>query len=170
MLIPNRPPSARPFLAVALACVALLPASATAVGVRQPLQFFNGRTELVSTVKVFARKAYNSRTLGNGQILPDGSLALVQQIYDEGQSPQQRKWRIRRLGPTHFGGTMSDAVGPVVVDEVGGRYRFKFRMKGSLTVEQWLTPIAGQDAAKSTVTVRKFGFRVATSTGIIRRI
>jgi hypothetical protein len=169
MLNLNRYVPVRHLLAAALTCVALLPASATAIGTRQPLQFFNGRTELISTVKVFARKSYQSRTLGNGQILPDGSLALVQQIFDEGQSTQQRKWRIRRLGPGHFGGTMSDAIGPVLVDEVGGRYRFKFRMKGNLTVEQWLTPIAGEDAAKSNVTVRKFGFRVATSTGIIRR-
>jgi hypothetical protein len=148
----------------------LLPASADAGGFRQPLQFFAGRTEMVSFVKVVMRKPYRSRTLGLGRILPDGSLALVQQVLDDGKPPQQRRWRIRQVAPGRYAGTMSEAVGPVIVDEVGDRYRFKFRMKGNLAIEQWLTPLVGGTAARSDVTVRKFGMRVASSSGTIRHI
>ena len=160
---------ARSLFATAAICLVLAPGSATA-SLPQPLQFFSGRTEMISTVKVVARKPYRSRTLGNGRILPDGSLVLIQQVFEEGKSPQQRNWRIRQIGPHRYAGTMSDATGPILVEELGGRYRFKFRMKGNLSVEQWLTPAAGGNSAASNVTVRKFGLRVASSVGFVRRI
>jgi len=56
------------------------------------------------------------------------------------------------------------------VDEVDGRYRFKFKMKGDLFVEQWLTPAPDGNSAQSKLTVRKFGMKVASSTGYVRRI
>ena len=157
-------------LAGALVGAVLLPVSADSARLRQPLRFFEGRTEMVSVVKVVMKQPYRSRTLGAGRLLPDGSLALTQQIFDQGQPPSQRRWRIRQVGPGRFAGSMSEAVGPVVVDEVGGRYRFKFRMKGGLAVEQWLTPQPGGRSARTDLTVRKLGMRVASSTGTIRRL
>ena len=124
---------------------------------------------MVSTVKVIMKKPYRSRTVGDGRILSDGSLAMIQQVFDEGKSPERRHWKIRQTGPGHFTGTMTEAIGPVVVTEVDGKYRFKFKMKGNLAVEQWVTPI-DEDAAKSRLTVRKLGMTVASSTGTIRRI
>lgn len=150
--------------------IASLPAAATPQSAHAPLQFFQGRTELVSVVKVVMRKPFRSRTIGQGQILPDGSLSLVQNVQDEARPPQTRSWRIRQIAHGRFGGTMSDAVGPVQVDEVGGKYRFRFRMKGNLAVEQWLIPMSGGNSAKSRTIVRKMGIKVATADGVIRRI
>src|SRR6185503_19631572 len=124
----------------------------------------------VTVGKGVVEKAYRSRTLGAGRNLPDGTLALAQQIYDQGQPPAQRRWRIRQLAPGRFAGTMTEAVGPVLVDEVDGSYRFKFRMKGSLSVEQWLIPLPDGNSARTTLTVRKFGMRVASSVGTIRKL
>lgn len=170
MLSMNRPLSARNFATGALMCLVLAPASAASIGTRQPLQFFSGRTEMISVVKVMAKRPYRSRTMGDGRILPDGSLALVQQVFDDGKSPERRNWKMHQVGPGRYAGTMSDAVGPVLVEEVNGSYRFKFRMKGGLSIEQWLTPVPGAEAAKTNMTARKFGFRVATSQGFVRRI
>ena len=153
----------------ALIGAAILPASADA-GIRQPLRFFEGRTEMVSTVKVIMKKPYHSRTLGSGRILGDGSLALLQQVYDEGQPPKQQKWKVHQVGPGRYSGTMTEAIGPVAVDEVGGRYRFKFRIKGNLAVEQWLTPSADGSSAQSKLTVRKYGMKVASAAGYVRRV
>ena len=125
---------------------------------------------MVSTVKVVMSKPYRSRTLGNGQLLPDGSLSLVQQVQDEGKPAASRRWKIRKIDEDSFSGTMSDAIGPVNVEEIDGRYRFKFKMKGNLAVEQWVTPLADGRTAKSSASVRKFGMRVATSEGFIRRL
>ena len=166
----NRPRLGRIVLASALCAILLLPASADAISLRQPLRFFEGRTEMVSVVRVMMKQPYRSRTVGSGRILPDGSLAMIQQVFDDGKVPTQRNWRIRQVAPGRFAGTMTEAVGPVRVDEVAGRYRFKFRMKGNLAVEQWMTPLPGGASAQSSVTVRKLGMKVATSVGTIRRL
>jgi len=150
--------------------LSLLPSAAVADSDRAPLQFFNGKTEMVSTIKVIMKKPFRSRALGTGRILPDGSLSLAQQVFDEGEPTKQRNWKIRQIASGHYAGTMTEAVGPVTVEEVDGKYRFNYKMKGNLAVEQWMTPLAGGNAAKSIVTVRKFGMKVASSTGIIKRV
>jgi hypothetical protein len=136
----------------------------------QPLRFFEGRTELLSLVKVTMNKPYSSKTLGRGQILSDGSLSLIQQVHDQGKPTRHRRWLIREISPGRFTGTMSDAVGPVQIQQVGGKFLFRFRMKGKLAIEQVITPLPGGKSASSKVTVRKLGMRVATSEGTIRKL
>jgi len=150
--------------------VCLLPSAAVADSARAPLQFFNGKTEMVSTIKVIMKKPYHSRAIGNGRILTDGSLSLAQQVFDDGEPAKQRNWKIRQVASDRYTGTMTEAVGPVVVEEVDGKYRFNYKMKGNLAVEQWVTPVPGGKSANSVVTVRKFGMKVASSTGIIRKL
>jgi len=134
-----------------------------------PMRFFEGRTEGVSTVKVVMKKAYTSRTIGRGEI-ENGVLNLVQRVNDEGRSPFERRWTMRQVAPGRFTGAMSEAVGPVTVDEVGGRFRFRFRMKGNLSIEQWLTPLPGGREALSKISIRKFGMTVGRSDGTIRKL
>lgn len=63
-----------PSLLIALA----VPASpAKAERILEPLRFFEGRTEMLSLVKVMMKKPYQSRTVGRGRILADGSLSLI---------------------------------------------------------------------------------------------
>ena len=155
---------------VALAAFALSTGAARAGPLQNPLQFFEGRTESVSTVKVVMKKPLQSRSIGRGNILPDGSLNLVQRVEEEGRAPFERRWKIRQIGPGRYAGTMSEAKGPVTIDEVGDRYRFRFKMKGNLAVEQWLSPLPGNKAASTKVTIRKFGMAVAKSEGTIRKI
>lgn len=145
-------------------------APARAERMLEPLRFFEGRTELFSMVKVMMKKPYRSQTLGRGQILPDGSLSLVQQVQEQGKPTSHRRWLIREVSPGRFTGTMSDAVGPVQIQQIGGKFVFKFRMKGKLAVEQWIMPLPGGKSAKSKVTVKKLGVRVATSEGTIRKL
>jgi len=152
----------------AWAAVAIFPGVAEAEAV-SPLRFFEGRTEMVSVVKVLMKRPYRSVTLSDGRILPDGSLLLVQSIHDERQTVQKRIWKVKQVGTGLFTGTMSEAISPVIAQEIRGAYRFRFKMKGNLAVEQWLTPLPGARVARSTTTVRKFGMSVATSEGTIRR-
>jgi hypothetical protein len=169
-MLPAAYSPARMLGALAIVAISLLPSAAVAESDQAPLQFFSGKTEMVSTIKVIMKKPFRSRAIGNGRILSDGSLSLAQQVFDEGQPTKQRNWKIRQIASGHYAGTMTEAVGPVTVEEVDGKYRFKYKMKGNLAVEQWMTPLAGGNAAKSTVTVRKFGMKVASSTGIIKRV
>jgi hypothetical protein len=158
-------------LAVAPALLLAAPTASASLQPRtDPLLFFQGRTETVGTVKIIFHKAYRTRSIGNGRIEPDGSLLLVQKVQDEGKPPTQRWWRVRETAPDRFTATMSEAVGPVVIQRVGERYRFRFRLKGNLSAEQMLTPLDGGRSALSRLTVRKMGMTVATTDGIVRRI
>ena len=160
----------RLFLCVAPAALVTTSVSATSSRPENPLRFFEGRTEMTSTVKLVTKRPYRSRTFGQGRIAPDGTLHLVQRVEDDGRRAYDRRWRIRQVGPGRFSGTMSEARGPVTAQEVGGRYRFRFRMKGSIAIEQWLTPVPGGQAARSTVTIRKLGMTVGHSEGVIRKL
>ena len=164
----------RLYLAIApvAACTAMAFVSTPARAERlaDPLRFFEGRTESVSTVKLIMKKSFRSRSVGRGVIKPDGSLELVQQVEDDGEPTKVRRWKIRQVGPGRFSGSMSEAKGPVSIDEVGDRYRFRFKMKGDLSVEQWLTPLPGGKSGLSNITIRKFGMKVGTSEGKIRKV
>jgi len=111
------------FASAMMIAAALSTGPAEAIGVADPLRFFEGRTEMVSLVKVVMKKPFRSQTIGQGYISPDGTLSLVQQVKEEGKQPRQRRWRIRQIGPGRYSGTMSEAIGPVQVRELGGKLR-----------------------------------------------
>ena len=149
---------------------AMIPSPAASQGIDDPLGFFEGRTESSSTVKLMMKKPYRTRTTGHGEIASDGSLVLVQHVQEDGRPAHDRRWHMRKLSPGHFSGTMTDAKGVVTADEVGGRYRFRFKMKDGVSIEQWLTPIADGKAARNTMTIKKFGIKVGSSEGTIRKV
>ncbi|MBA2770590.1 MAG: DUF3833 domain-containing protein [Pseudomonadota bacterium] len=158
------------FAVIASALAAAHATPATAERIQDPLRFFEGRTETVSSVKVVTKKPVRTRSLGRGIIKADGTLDLVQRVEEQGKPARIRRWLIRRVAPGRFTGTMSEATGPVTVEQVGEGYRFRFKMKGNLSVEQWLTPHAGGKSATNKVTVRKLGIKVGSSDGTIRKI
>ena len=149
---------------------ALSSTQATAAASLDPLRFFVGSTETVGTLSVVMHKTVKTRSIGRGQLKPDGTLYLLQRVEDEGKAPYLRQWNIHQIGAGRFSGTMSEATSPVAIDQVGNRYRFRFKMKGDMSVEQWLTPLPGGQSASSDTTVRKFGFAVATSAAIISKL
>ena len=135
-----------------------------------PFNFFEGVTDTVGTLKIVMHSPVRTHCISRGELRPDGSLSLLQRVEDEGSQPYSRSWLVRQVAPGHFVGTMSQASGPVTIDEVGDRYHFRFRMSGGLSVEEWLTPMAGGKSATSSITVHKFGFPVASSEGVVRKI
>ena len=135
-----------------------------------PLRFFEGLTESVGTMNVISKGPVRMRSLGRGAIQSDGSLLLVQRVEEQGKVKSNRRWHIREVAPGRFLGTMSEAKGPVTIEKVGSRYRFRFRLKGNLSAEQWLIPLPDGKSAISRLIVRKLGFPVARSEGTIRKI
>lgn len=133
------------------------------------MHFFEGKTESLSTIKLIMQKPYRSRTIGDGAI-DEGVLHLVQRVHEDGKVPYDRKWRMRQVAPGRFAGTMSEAKGPVTAEQIGGGYRFRFKMKGNVSIEQWLTPLPGGKSARSRVTIRKLGMTVGRSDGVIRKL
>ena len=136
----------------------------------RPLDFFEGTTVSEGTLKVALKDPVRTRSVSRGSLEQNGTLVLVQRVEDQGKAPYDRHWRIRQTGPRTYSGTMSEASGPVTVEQVGARYRFRFKMRGNLSVEQWLAPLADGRTASSNITIRKFGIVVATSQATIRKV
>lgn len=153
---------------LALLVAALVPSAASA-GIPDPLRFFEGRTESMATMRIINRSPVVSRWVGYGTIKADGSLQVVQHVNEQGRPDFDRWWQIREVGPDQFAGTMSEATGPVTIERIGAAYRFRFRMKKNLSAEQWLTPL-GETAARTRMTIRKFGVTVGHSEGWIRKM
>jgi hypothetical protein len=161
----------RPTLAVLLVVPVLVAVPlAAADTIESPMKFFEGRTDSSGTLKVMLSGTRRSTSIGHGRIHADGSLSLVQQVDEVGRPRRERRWTIRQVGPGRYSGTMSEATGPVSIEEVGGRYRLRLRMAGGLNVEQWLTPMSGGRAARSDIVVRKMGVTVARGEGVIRKV
>jgi hypothetical protein len=157
-------------LAIAIPALIFAAPVASAEQPINPLRFFEGRTVVDGMVKVMFHKAYRTHSIGEGVIERDGSLTLVQHVVDEGKPPHDRKWRVHSTGAETFSAMMSEAVGPVTIERVGDNYRFRYKMKGKLSVEQVLSPMADGRSARNVGKVRKMGMVVATSTGIIRKV
>jgi hypothetical protein len=157
-------------LPLALAAATVVAAPSPPTKVDDPLRFWEGRTESESTVKVLMHKPFRSHAVGRGRIRPDGSLDLVQRVEEDGKPAKERRWQIRQVGPGRYSGTMSEAKGPVTIEEVDGRFRFRFKMAGNLSVEQILTPQPGGRSAISRLTIKKLGMTVGRSEGTVRKI
>jgi hypothetical protein len=115
-------------------------------------------------------KPYSTRSIGAGRIESDGSLTLVQRVEDEGEPARERRWHVRRTAPGEFVASMTDAVGPVEIERVGDRYRFRFNLKGNLHAEQILVPLPDGKSAHNSVRVKRMGITVATTDGTIRKV
>jgi hypothetical protein len=161
---------------VLAACIASLALSAPATAeeraapVFSPLRFFEGRTEGQGQVKIMFKSSHGVRVHGEGRITPDGALVLVQDVLEEGKPPRRRSWHIRETDPGRYAGTLSDATGPVRLEVIDGRFFVKFRMKGGLGIEQWLTAAPGGQSVHNSMVIRKFGITVAKLEETIRKV
>jgi hypothetical protein len=134
-----------------------------------PVEFFRGKTEGSGKLKIIFEATKRVDVKSEGYVEKDGTLVLSQRVHQEGQDPRQRYWRLRRIGPTRFTGTITDAAGPVTVDLVGDKARIRYTMKNNMTVEQWLTP-SGVRTVSNQMKVRRFGLIVARFTETIRKL
>ena len=132
-------------------------------------QFFRGRTQGEGALKVLLKPPKRIRVESAGVIAKDGTLVLTQRIDEQGERPRIRQWRLRRTGPTRFEGSLTDAVGPVVVDLVGDRARIRYEMKNKLRVEQWLSA-GGPKTLHNEMRIRRIGLTVARVKETIRKL
>jgi hypothetical protein len=134
-----------------------------------PVEFFRGRTRGEGVLKVIFEPAKPVRVESVGTAEPDGTLVLVQRVDDHNGPPRTRIWRMRRLAPGRFTGTMDDAVGPVTIALVGDSARLTYVDHEGNHFDQLLTP-KGPGEAIDEMKVRRFGFVVARLTETIRKL
>ena len=133
-------------------------------------QFFVGQTHGDGRLRIVASHPRAVQVDGNGRIDTDGTLILDQHVTTQGQGARDRQWRMRPLGEGRYGGTLSDASGPLVAQVTGNCLHLRFSAKGHLTIEQWIYLQPGGHVALNRMVVRKFGVRVARLDETIRHV
>ena len=133
------------------------------------LTFFTGRTEGVGRLKVVLRRGQPIRVEGRGRV--EGEMLILDQMVTQGSgAPKPRQWRIRRVGPGRYVGTLTDARGPVVGTAVDDRLHLRFTSTSGFRVDQWLTLASDGRSARNRLTAKRFGVTVATLDETIRKL
>jgi hypothetical protein len=149
------------FLAAA-AVAATFTASASAKGPIDPIAFFTGRSHGEAKLKVLLQSPKTVTVESIGKRGKNGTLILDQRVREEGKDAKSRRWVLRRVGPGRYTGTLTDAVGPVVVTSDAQAVHIRYEMKDGLQVEQTLTPQERGRVMDNQMHVRKLGLVVAT--------
>lgn len=169
---PGNTPDSRRITAVTR-CAALLIAvtcvggAASGAGAAQaqsfdPITFFTGATESTGTLKQAFSSTKATHVTGYGAMRGNGVFVLDQAMTVTGETAKNRRWQLHQISPGHFGGTISDAKGPVTIDVTGNRLLIKYTMQNGLKVESVITIAAGGRTGHNVSTVRKWGMTAAT--------
>ncbi|SFP77499.1 DUF3833 family protein [Sphingomonas rubra] len=135
-----------------------------------PFRFFAGQTRGEGQLKVVFRARTPIAVRGVGRVEADGTLVLDQTVREGSKPPRTRQWRLRRLSPTRYQGTLTDARGPVIGDVEGPRLHLRFTSTDGFRVQQWLTLAADGRSAANHLQAKRFGVTVATLEERITRI
>lgn len=133
------------------------------------LAFFTGRLAGEGRLRKAFGAAETTRVESVGRV--EGGTLHLHQIVHEGTKPARaRDWLIREVAPGRYGGTLSDAAGPVTGESSGNRLHLAFAIKGGLRVDQWLTLAPNGRSAANVLSVRKLGITVAALAETIRKL
>jgi hypothetical protein len=136
-----------------------------------PEAFFIGRTEGKGVIKGPLARRTTLTDQGEGHVLKDGTLVLDQIVHREGNAPEKRHWRIRKVAEGRYSGTISDAKGPVTAEVTGNCLHVRYRIaKGNYAAEQFVYLQPGSRVAFNRMTVKKFGITVASVEETIRKV
>lgn len=135
-----------------------------------PTTFFAGRTKGEGQLKILLKATQAVHVQGEGRVDRDGTLVLDQIVQRGDRKPDRRQWRMRAVGPNHYRGTLTDAVGPVDIRTKGSLLTIRYDAKGGVTIAQSLYLDASGRTALNRMTVTKFGIAVAHLTETIRKL
>jgi hypothetical protein len=134
-----------------------------------PVEFFQGKTHGVGTLKIIFQSSKTMTVDSVGTKEKDGSLVLKQVIHEPGKPPRTRYWRMRQTAPNRFEGTLTDAASPVRVDVTSEGVRIRYTGKDHLNFDQLLTPVSPTEVHDS-IRVKRFGITVAHFEETIRKV
>lgn len=150
-------------LALAACTAAAAPPEASQPGPAfDPVAFFTGPSRGEGKLNQVMKGVRRVTVDSVGRKARDGSVILDQQVAIAGDPVKVRRWVLRQVAPGRFGGSLSDASGPVEAQAIGRAIRIRYPMKGGLKVEQWLVALPGGRSVDNRMTVTKWGMKVAT--------
>ena len=158
------------FAAALLLCALAAPAAANPEPKLDMLAFFAGKTHADNVIKIAFKPPHKLIVDSIGGRNKEGEFVLIDTVQEEGKPVRKRTWVMRPAGPNHFTGVLSDAKGPVEVTVSGDSALIRYTMKeGGLTVEQRVQ-LQRDGTLSNTVVAKKFGLKVASVDGTIRKV
>jgi hypothetical protein len=156
--------------AALLLCALAAPAVADPGPKLDMLAFFTGRTHADNVIKIALHGPHKLIVDSIGGHNKEGEFVLIDTVQEEGKPVRKRTWVMRPAGPNRFVGALSDAKGPVEVTVSGDSALIRYTMKeGGLKVEQRVQ-LQRDGTLSNTVVAKKFGLKVASVDGAIRKV
>jgi hypothetical protein len=156
-------------LAAAVLLALAIVAPADAAPKLDMVAFFSGRTEADNILRVVFKPATSLNVQCIGKV--EGKQFVMIETVHEGVKPaRQRKWVIQEVGPGHYSGSMTEAVGPVDVRVSGDTAQVKYTMSGGLDVAQTLVLQPDGRTLLNHIAVHKFGLRFARVDGKVHKL
>jgi hypothetical protein len=159
----------RPAAAALLVFAAAAPAAPEAPKLDM-LAFFTGRSHAQNVMKVAFKRPVPLIVDSIGGKGDRGDFVLIDTVHEGDKPARQRKWIMHPTGPNRFGGSLSDAVGPVDVLVEGNSATIRYTMKGGLKIEQVMALQGDGRTLSNHVVAKKFGIKFASVDGSIRKL
>ena len=159
-----------------LAAAALLALSATASAAPEKpkldmMAFFTGKTHADNVIKIALHAPHKLIVDSIGGRNKEGEFVLIETVREEGKPERKRSWVMHPVGPDHFSGVLTDAVGPVDIVVSGSSATIRYTMKErNLKVVQQLQLQADGKSLANHVVARKFGLIFAKVDGTVRKL
>jgi len=159
-----------------LAAAALLALSATASAAPEKpkldmMAFFTGKTHADNVIKIALHAPHKLIVDSIGGRNKEGEFVLIETVREEGKPERKRSWVMHPVGPDHFSGVLTDAVGPVDIVVSGSSATIRYTMKErNLKVVQQLQLQADGKSLANHVVARKFGLTFAKVDGTVRKL
>jgi hypothetical protein len=156
---------------IAAAILALAGSSAVAPAPKLDMvAFFTGKSHADNVMKIVFKRPVKLVVDSFGGKGDRGDFVLIDTVHEEGQPVRTRKWVMKSIGPGHYMGALSDAVGPVDVTVAGDKATIRYTMNGGLKVTQLLQSQGDGRTLSNHVVVKKFGLKFASVEGTVRKL
>jgi hypothetical protein len=147
-----------------LLALAAAPASLDMTG------FFAGKSHAENVIKIAFHAPHKLIVDSVGGRNKEGEFVLIDTVREEGKPERTRTWVMHPVGPDHFTGVLSDAIGAVDVLVHGDSAMISYVMKdGHLKIVQQLQLQADGKTLSNHVIAKKFGLTFAHVDGTIRK-
>ena len=133
--------------------------------------FFTGKSHADNVIKIALHAPHRLVVDSVGGRNKEGEFVLIDTVREEGKPVRTRTWVMHEVGPGHFTGFLSDAIGPVDVVASGWSATIKYVMKdGHLKIVQQIVLQADGRTLSNQVVAKKFGLSFARVDGSIRKL
>ena len=133
--------------------------------------FFSGKSHADNVISIVFHSPHKLIVDSVGGRNKKGEFVLIDTVREEGKPVRTRTWVMHPVGPDHFTGVLSDAIGPVDVTVHGDSALISYLMKdGHLKILQRLQVQQDGKTLSNHVIAKKFGLTFAHVEGTIHKL